>query len=473
MRRFFIVLLIFFGSLTLMIRGQIAGNATSQTHLAPPLYAVERGLGGEVLSFAAQDSLPLTAQDVTIAPQVDLYGQEVLYAEGTLLNEGQQAYTGISLLATGYDAGGEAVAEGFGYLVNACGAGLLPDFALQPGAAQFFAVPLELFEDEVEIDRVEVSVQGIETEPTAESAELPRGITQVTNQEIARLEWIDADNLRYGVGCFRDVFTDYQWYDYNLDAENAVEVAHPKAEFITEALLRQLGLLDPSYLRHSLLSYAPNARRMVYQTELNVVITAEPDGSFKRVLFESLSSRTLQGFTWLEEGRFLAYYYGAYGDPVTYFTATVDGQTLSESAPNSIPSLVTPGASPDGDEIIIAAEVDGVTGFYRKQAAYPTTELLFEAEIPGNNWPGPLVEQDADGAQFIYTALPTEDGAALVCFNRETGEQHDLSPLPLNLATDERAWWSLAPGNETIALYANGINGGLWLIDLNTVGNCA
>jgi hypothetical protein len=242
---------------------------------------------------------------------------------------------------------------------------------------------------------------------------------------------------------------------------------------VTEALRRQLGLLDDLYFAASMLHYAPDTRRMVYQTELNTIITAEPDGSFKRVLFNDLSSRTLQDITWLRNGNFIASYYGAFGDPVLYFAANVDGKVLSEPPLSNPPSLIAPGASPDGMRLVIATvDENGTPGYYEKRAPYAGLELLFEAEPPGNNWPGPLWEQDADGNRFIYAALPTEDGARLNCFNMQTDTLHDLAPLPLRLTTDERASWSLSPENNTIVLAAGGVNGGLWLIDLNDLDSC-
>lgn len=422
--------------------------------------------------IAAAQDVPLSTGEVTVVTETDLYGQAVLYAQGTLTNDDTQAYANVSLQATAYNARGTVVGEGFGYLVNACGAGLPLDFSLQPGAAQPFSIPLEVDEG-AQVDRVDVTATGEAVDPqTVDEAELPPGISRVVGGEVVQLEWIDGESLRYGVGCFRNLFTELTWYELKVGAEPQAAV-HPKAELVTEVLLRQLGLLDPQYFQHSFLSYAPNYRRLVYQNELNTVLSAEPDGSFKRVVFDTLSDRTLQGITWLNEGRFLAYYYGAYGDPVTYFTAHSEGQTLSEPARNSIPSFITPGASPDGQDIIIAAEIDGTLGYYRKRAAYPTTELLFEAQPPGNNWPGPLYEQDADGADFVYVALPTDDGAALTCFNLETQERHDLTLLPLKLSNEDRAWWSLAPDASTIALYASGLDGGLWLIDLDTVRACS
>jgi hypothetical protein len=424
---------------------------------------------------AAQDT-PLVAQDTALTTQTDVFGQQVLTADGILLNSGDEAYSDVSLEAAVFDADDQQIGEGFGFLVNACGAALLPGFALQPGESQGFTITLELYEDDVTADHVEITAVGTPSEPKPSAAPaFLSGITQVTNREVSRIEWIDEDNLRYGAGCWRDVFTELGWYEYNVRTGVQRSVIHPKVQFITDALRTQLGLVDDLYFRGSMLSYDPdpNGRRMVYQTELHTIITAEPDGSFKRVLFETLSSHTLQNINWLRNGNFIASYYGAIGESVLYFTANVDGQVLSEGPLENIPSLIAPGASPDGTLIVIGAVDENDTpGYYLKRAAFAGVELLYEAELPGNNWPAPLFERDADGASYIYVARPVDGEARLECFNRTTQEVHDLSSLPLNLNTDERTWWSLSPENNTIALAADGVNGGLWLIELDALDSC-
>ncbi|MBZ0287457.1 MAG: FxLYD domain-containing protein [Anaerolineae bacterium] len=421
---------------------------------------------------AAQDAT-LTAQDTTVTAQTNLYGQQIQVAEGALVNESGSAYSAVTLYAEVYDADGQVIGEGFGYLVNACGAGLLPDFALQPGSRQAFAIPLELDEEDLTIDRVDVTAQG--TASDAAPVETPvaiAGITPVSSDEIASVEWIDEDNLRFGAGCRRDLYNAWTWNEYNLSSGDTRPVEYANNERVTPALRLQLGLENDLYFRHSMLSFPPDARRMVYQNEINSFYSAEPDGSFKRLMLDKMSTRTLQKITWLKNGAFLASYYGAYGDPVYYFTGDVEGKVLSERPENNPASLITPGATPDGARIILAAEQDGKTGYYLKRAAYPGAELLFESDVPGNNWPGPLVEQDADGTTFIYTALPDNDGATLACFNMVTRELHDLSPLPLTITTEDRATWVLSPENNTIALAADGVNGGLWLIDLAALPSC-
>lgn len=419
----------------------------------------------------AQDNV-LVAGEPTLVTEPDPYGQQSLIAEGLITNNAGGAFTSIELDAVAYDAAGEEVGEGLGYLTNACGVAL-PDFVLRPDAEQFYAVPLDLYEDDAVVDRVEITVNADPTDvPTIVEAPLGVGVTQADEGEVVRVEWIDEEHLRYGKGCRRDLFNQWTWRDYDLRTNTSEAVTHPKAELIREAMLIQTGLQDPLDLQHSMLSFDPDGRRMVYQTDLNTFITAEADGSFKRVMFETLSTRTLQGISWLQDGAFLAYYYGSSNDPVTYFTGNADGRVLSDSPVESVPSLITPGANPSGERIVIGLEVDGKTGYYVKLAAFDTITPLFDSPLPSNNWPGPLYERDADGKAYVYAAVPRDEGAVLVCYNVESKTTHDLTELPLQLANDERGWWWLSPEYNSIALAAEGVHGGLWLIDLNTTETC-
>ncbi|MBI5668709.1 MAG: hypothetical protein HZC41_11940 [Chloroflexi bacterium] len=421
----------------------------------------------------AQDN-GLVTQDVTVIPEVDGYGQTVLVAEGLLVNQSGDAYTNITLLAEVYDADNTLIGEGIGYPVNACLAGLLPDFTLQPDASQPFAVTLELYEGDAEaIQRVEILAQAEATDPQPDDAAPILNVVPVTRREVVSVEWIDRDNLRYGTGCWRDLFTRWDWYEYNVAQDSETPITHPKTEFVErEAMHQQVGLTDPALLNRSFMSFDPNGRRMVYQNELNTIITAEPDGSFKRVLYEGLANRTLQGIYWLAQpGRFLAYYYGAFGDPVIYFTADVDGQTLGEPPEETIPSLIVPGANPDGTRLVLAVEQEGRAGYYLKRMAFKELDPLFTMTPPGNNWPAPLWRVDeATNTTSIYVALPIDGQPRLHCFNLQTRALHELMPLPLQLADDERARWWLSPDNARIALAANGVNGGLWLIELDAPG---
>jgi len=92
---------------------------------------------------------------------------------GDIYNYGSQAYANINILVEAYDAGGELIGEGFGFLVDACGTALL-DYALPPEGLQAFSAPFELFEDgeaaSVEV-RLEAEACDYPPEPRARSPE--------------------------------------------------------------------------------------------------------------------------------------------------------------------------------------------------------------------------------------------------------------------------------------------------------------
>jgi hypothetical protein len=428
-------------------------------------------LGWNAIGFA-QDS-GLVAHDTTLVTRLDAFGQQTLVAEGQIVNQSGAAYANVNLTADAYDANDQQVGEGFGFLVNACGGALPPDFQLQPGRQQRFAIALETDDVDAEISRVEVSVQGEGVPPNAPTPTFSgKAITAVVSDEVVSVEWIDAQTLRFGAGCAQDVFTTLKWYEYDLPAQRIREAVHPKAAQVTDALREQLGLTDPNLFDHSYLGFAPNARRMVYQNGHSDLITAEPDGSFKRVLDDKLFKHSLQGILWLDEGRFLAYYYGAYGEPVLYFTASVDGQPISASLENSLPSVIIPGATPDGLRAVIGGTFDGKTGYFLKGTTTQTNELLFESDLPGNNFPAPVYIVPETGKSIIYVARPVNGQAELDCYDPVDHQVHSLTPLPLNLRTDEQAWMWIAPDQNTLALAANGMNGGLWLVDLGAFAAC-
>jgi hypothetical protein len=426
---------------------------------------------------AAQDTA-LVVEGVSVTTQTDAFGQEIQVAEGQLVNQGDSAVTLISLMAEVYDGSNALIGEGFGFPVNACGAGYLPEFALQPGASQRFTATLELYEEGATIDRVEVIPQGEPTEAQATAnPALTEGITRVSEGEVINVEWIDPQTMRFAIGCPRDLFTKWTWYDYNAATGIPQQGVHPKADIINNAsqvMLTQLELDEPLDVQNAGFSFHPNGRRMVYQNERNSFLSAEADGSFRRLLADRLHNRSLQGVTWLRDGVFLAYYYGAYGDPVLYFTANVEGGILSEHPADTLPSIIVPGASPDGSRIILAATINDITGYYLKLAPYPnTSELLFEAEPPGNNWPAPIYWRPPDDSpRVIYIARPVDGEARLQCFNLTSRQLLDLAPLPLQLATDERSMWWLSPDNTRIALAANGLHSGLWMIELSAFEGC-
>jgi hypothetical protein len=422
---------------------------------------------------AAQED-DLTAENVSVEMQTDAFGQTIQVAVGELVNEATDAaYTNINLYAELYDENDDLIGEGLGYPVNECGTALL-DLALQPAQSQTFAVALELYEEGAEIERIAIIPQAEAVEVSIDAIpENMTGIEQVSDQEVVAIEWIDEHNLRYSVGCDGDVFTLLDWVEVNLvSGEITALDEHPNAQHITDAMLRQTGLTDPALFRRSFMSYHPESRRIVYQNDLNAIITAERDGSFKRIAADDLFRHSLHGIIWLPQGRFLAYYYGAYGDPVRYFVADMDGRRISESLNDVTLSQTIPGPTLDGTRAVITTTINDVTGYYLHSTVNKNAELLFEAEPPGNNYPAPLyITQEQVGA-WIYIVRPVEGVNWLQCFDTAARELHDLTPLPLHLTSDDRAWTWLSPDGQTLVVAANGINGGLWTVDLTQFETC-
>lgn len=437
------------------------------------IIAVFLGLYAAGLVSAQEENL--IAEGIRLTSRLDAFGLEQIVAQGVLINRGDEAYRNISLLADVYDADENLIGEGFGYLVRACGEALVADFALQPGHQQRFAVQLDIFEPEAEIDRVDILPQAQATEP-ADSPEgdgLP-GIRRISDAEVVELEWIDGDNLRYSIGCWRDVFTNRDWFEYNLSSGITEPATHPRAAEVTDAMREAIRLGDPMLFNRSFFSFAPGGRRAVYQTDLNTLATVEPDGSFPRVLYDALFNITLQGINWHKDsGTLLAYYHGGYGDAVMYLVANADGRQFSQHPTIALPSVIVPGFAANGRGVVIATTVDDVTGYYLKPTTTDATIPMFEAEPPGNNWPAPFYEITPAGERWIYIARPVDGVARLQCYNPDSQQLHDYTALPLNLASDERGWMWLSPDNQTLALGANGVNGGLWLIDLTQFPPCS
>ncbi|MEQ8675872.1 MAG: hypothetical protein RLP44_22445 [Aggregatilineales bacterium] len=417
----------------------------------------------------------LIVEDVRTTAGRNAFDQVELMAVGNLVNNTEEAYTNISLFADVLNADGEIIGEGFGYLVNTCGNGLNPDFAVEPDSAQGFSIALDIFEADADIEDVSITIQSTATDPTP--SDLPAeftGITRASTQEVVSVEWLDEEGnlLRYGVGCDEDVFTEHDWYQYNALRGDSAPTVNPNTELVTQALRDQLGIADPNAFDHSFLTFSPTARRLLHQTPINVMISAEPDGSFRRLIYEDLSRFTLQGFLWMPEGRFLAYYFGATGDPVRYYTASVEGQRISGSIDNTLPSLIVPGPTPDGARVVMATTIDGVTGYYLASTIGVNTELLFEAEPPGNNFPAPIYVPIEGGGAQIYLFRQVDDVPRLQCFDTVSSQLNDITALPLQLDDGSRAWAALTVNGSKIALAANGVNGGLWIIDLQSFGGC-
>ena len=95
-----------------------------------------------------------------------------------------------------------------------------------------------------------------------------------------------------------------------------------------------------------------------------------------------------------------------------------------------------------------------------------TAELLFEAELPGNNYPAPVVTRNE-----IYIVRPLVGVPTLQCFGRRSRTLTTISALPLRLTRESRTWAWLSPDGGKLALAMNGVDGGLWWVE--TAGGCA
>ncbi|MCU0498107.1 MAG: hypothetical protein MUF87_12215 [Anaerolineae bacterium] len=420
----------------------------------------------------AQDGLRLDG--VEVVTRINEFGVENQLLEGRLVNRGQAALQNITLFAELFNVAGEVIGEGIGYPVNACGTGLIGDFTLQPGDQQRFSIALELYEDGATFERYEIDPQVTEIDPTPQIDMEHPAIEAVSLEEVVSAEWIDPQTLAYGVGCERDVFTQWQWLQYTIDSPLSIPIDAPYQEWMTQPLLQQLGLVDPVIFNRSYLAFHPDDTRLVYQTDINTLVTAERDGSFRRILYNDLARFSLHGYLWLPEGRFLAYYYGAYGDPVRYVTVSTLGQRISATIFDVTPSFTVPGPTPDGARVVITAEIEGVTGYYLTSTMTGASRLLFEDPTPpGNNYPAPIYVERPAGDAAIYLVRPLEDGTAeLGCYHLAAEELSPLVRLPLQLTTDDRGWMWLSPDQTRIAIAANGQNGGLWLIDLAQLPPC-
>lgn len=418
-----------------------------------------------------QDTPELTFLNTQIVTQPDGFGGQARVVTGELLNQGAEAYANVRVYAEAYDADGELIGEGFGFLVNACGAALL-DYALPPDSVQTYEAPYEVFAaGEVAQVKLNVDADAVapESAPPAESALAHR----VAFDEVVMLEWLDEATLIYGVGCEGAAFTELDWRRYHLPDRALKEIEHPDAHKVTPemidrsaaAMVTQSGDFNPELYFDSQMTYSPTARRIVYQNDLHSIYSAEPDGTYKRLIHKYLHQQSLRGFLWARNpGVFLAYYFGAYGDPVHYFAAHVDGAMVTGLITSLAPSETVPGPSPDGIAAVVGRREGDVSGYFW-QTTYGGSELLFEAELPGNNYPAPIVTSDE-----IYLIRPIEGLPTLQCFGRRTRELSTISALPLQLTQESRAWSWLSPEGGKLALAANGTDGGLWWLD--TAGGC-
>lgn len=436
-----------------------------------------------LLFLFAVNAAPLPAQDGELKPlglavvrRPDLWGQEAAFIEGRLQNAGQRAWAVAELIARVQDADGALIGEAYGFLTGACGEALPADHVLRPSESAPFVLQLDLFgAAELPPDA------GIELLPQASPRDLatPRiaqempGIRLVDGGEIVELEWVDARRLRYSSGCWRDVFTQRDWFELDLQGGERVALpAHPRAEQVTEQLLQAIGQSDPLLFRRSFLSFAPGQRRAFYRSAVNSLVTVEPNGTFPRVIVDDIYNISLQGINWQGDGGvFVAWFHAGQGTAVSYAVGNSEGRRLSLHPSEAIPSRTLPGVSASGRGLVIGATIDGVTGYFLKDSASNFSQLMFEAEPPGHHWPAPWYAH-SPGGRRIYIARPVDGQARLQCYNPDSETLHDLSPLPLQLAPDARSRMALSPDFTTLALAANGVDGGLWLIDLQRFAFC-
>lgn len=433
-------------------------------------------LAGLALTAAAQETVtPLIPIDVEIVERIGMFDQPEQIVEGQLVNDGSAAYAEISVTAEAYDADDALIGEGFGVLTNACGAGLL-DAVIFPGESARFSAPLELFETDAEIDRVEIVVSAAlsEVDPMPPDDLVP-GLRTIFTGEAVMVEFWGEEGTLFASGCLRDPFYEWTWYRVDSDQEGYTEVEHPRTERIDPELLqRRLLLRDDLAWENAFIRFMPDGFRFVYQDHVNTMYTAAAPGAAIRALHSRLNSYTLQGIYWLPQGRFLAYHYGAFGDQVIYFTADVDGRLISPSPLQNPPSAIVPGVSTDGRRVVIAGDYEDGTGYYLYVVTNGFFEKLFSVEPPGNNYPAPLLLTDLEDnlVTRVYFAQRVDDQARLTCFNRGTGELFDMGALPIRLAQDERAWMWVTPEDDQFILAANGQHGGVWAIDRAALPPC-
>lgn len=429
---------------------------------------------------AFAQSPDLVADDVEIITRIDAFGLEEQVLVGVLNNTSDTAYANINVIADIYDEDDNVIGEAFGFTVDQCGEAIL-DFPLQLDGTQAFVATVDMFEDG-DVDRIEVTAEGTETEPEARPDVKTTGVTQLSTREVVNVQWESDTTLRYGIGCVTDVFTTYEWAQYDITTEETTELeAHPAEEFITEAFIQQTGInqitqsreTDETLFIKSHLEFPTQTERVVYQNDIGNVFTSQRDGSFKRLVITFISRYNLQGYVWSPLGNFTAYYYGAYGDPVLYFTAAANGALISDVVGDNNPSVTVPGMYNDGSSVIIGSTFDDITGYYISSTLTQGRELLFEVdELPGNNYPAPAYYFQQPNNRYIYIIRPVDGQNVLQCYYREGDELTTLTPLPLILETDERAQSWLSPDFNYLAVAADGDHSGLWIVDLNEFDAC-
>jgi hypothetical protein len=440
-----------------------------------------------MFSLSAQEQTPVPTVDITyeltpdstlqiawlrIENRLNPFGELQQVVRGELANPNPTAYTNIELYAYGYAQAGdeESVAEGFGYPVTICG--FVPfDYTLPASGQQYFDIPLEIYE-ELPVTHLIIQAIGSESDVVIESAPLPPAITQISDDEVVSVEFPRNEPARYAVGCEKLPLTTWDWFGYNATTATFNPITHPSLDQITEQARANMRLRDEAEYNHSFISIAPNSRRLVFQTGVNHFYTAQPDGGNRRYVHQDLSRFSLQGIIWTAENEgFLAYYFGAYGEQVRYFTARASSEWISRSVYGGTISYTVPGPNSQGTEVIITTDELGPMGYYAKHTYLSANYLLFEAEPPGNNYPAPVWIQGR-GDERAYIARPIDGVPTLQCYHFRSQAVTTLTALPLNLTENDRAWMWVSPDTSVLMLSQNGIAGGLWQVDLTALPEC-
>lgn len=427
---------------------------------------------------ATPDAAPLMAEAVEIVAGVGMFEQPIQTVIGRIVNTSDAPQTLFSIDAAAFARDDSQIAEGFGVPVNACGIGLL-DVTLNAGESVAFSVPLEFFGAESRIARVEVRADGIAADADAPPTDLVDGIRQVFAGEAVSVEFHAELGMLFAAGCARDPFWAWDWYSVDPASTRApAPITYPALDVTTpDELAERLRFNEPEIWDRAFVRFAPDSRRFVFQDAVNTVYTAAIPGNLIRPLHSRLNNRTLQGVYWLPEGRFLAYYYGAIGDPVIYFTADVEGRFIS-GAPWSYPaSEIVPGVTADARRVIVAADFTDVRGtadssgtgmgYYLLVLTTGFYDKLFDALPPGNNAPNPVPITDPveNLVTQVYVVLNGDSGTLrLACYDRAADTLSDLGALPFTLADDERARMWLTPDESRLVIAASGRRGGVWTI---------
>ena len=422
----------------------------------------------------SQDESPaLTISEPELAQRVNAFGVTEWYAAGRVTNEGSDAYLDVLFEADVSDEAGEVVGFAYGVLTDVCGLGVPPDRTLEPGESAPYVLTIELDADELVPAALDISVMATATAAAQVNPFLTYpDITTVYEGDVSRVEWTRQGELRFATGCESDVYAAWDWFAVDTETGEYESVELPYPDIREPVVLDRLKLEDDEDVRHARIAFHPDSRRFAFQDPINIFLTAEPDGTFQRLLWDDLSRYSLQGYVWMPEERFLAYYFGAFGDPVRYFTGSTAGQTISAAVQDVTESLIVPGPTPDGARVVLAQTVDGVTGYYLVSTTNTANQtLLFEGDAPGNNYPAPVFAP-TEGGVYIYIIREIEGQARLQCYDLAAERLHNLTVLPLTLADDESGWSALSPDGALMALGAEGRHGGLWLIDLTQYEAC-